>query len=219
MAEQLARLSTPQIYRDLRERMVLLDIEPGTRLTEEALASEYGVSRTPIREVLARLHHDQLVEQRPGAGAVVAPIDIRQIRDVWAVRLKMAELVGDFVALPAPPEVLGRLRSLRLELDRVDGPRTLGRLYNRYHDLILELYTSATLRWIHDVLYQQTARAWLQFLPEMDLDAEIEVMAEELDRTLELVQAGSSQALAGMRADHMRRLVARFNDHLARPIV
>ncbi len=218
MAEQLARLSTGQIYRDLRERIVLLALAPGARLTEEALAREYGVSRTPIREVLDRLHHDQLVEQRPGAGAVVAPIDIKQVRDVWAVRLKMAELVGDFVELPAPPEILGRLRSLRSELDHVDSARTLGKLYNRYHDLILELYTSNTLRWIHDVLYHQTARVWLQFLPEMDLAAEIDVMAEEVDLTIELVQGHSSQALADMRADHMRQLVARFNDHLARPI-
>lgn len=218
MAEQLARLSTTQIYRDVRERIVLLALAPGARLTEEALAREYGVSRTPIREVLARLHHDQLVEQRPGAGAVVAPIDIRQVRDVWAVRLKMAELVGDFVELPAPPEILGRLRSLRSELAHVDSARTLGKLYNRYHDLILELYTSNTLRWIHDVLYHQTARVWLQFLPEMDLAAEIDVMTEEVDLTIELVQGHSSQALADMRADHMHQLVARFNDHLARPI-
>lgn len=215
---QVTRPRTGEIYRDLRERISLLEVAPGTRLTEESLAQEYGVSRTPIREVLGRLHHDRLVEQRPGSGATVAVIDTKRIRDVWAVRLKMAELVGDFVDLPAPPELVDALRAIRAELAQVDSPSQLGRLYNRYHERMLELFSSDTLRWIHDGLYHQTARVWLQFLPEMDLGAEIDVMAEELDLTIELVQTRERHRLAEVRADHMHKLVARFNDHLARPI-
>ena len=217
---QAIRPATSEIYRVLRERICLLDLEPGERLTEEALASEFGVSRTPIREVLDRLEHERLVVQRPGAGTSVAAIDMREMRDVWAVRLKIAELVGDFVRLPPPPGVLERLDDIRSSLDgirRSHDVRELGSLYNRYHAVMLEVVANATLRRIHDQLYHQTSRVWLQFLPEMDLDAEIDVMADEIDQVVTAMQERSGARLAEIRAKHMQMLLARFNDHVSRP--
>lgn len=215
------RTTTEGIYHALRERICLLEIEPGSRLTEQALAAEFGVSRTPIRQVLDRLEHERLVIQRPGAGTSVATIDTKEVRDVWAVRLKIAELIGDFVRLPAPTAVIEELQDIRSEL--VDVGRTgdiqvLGRLYNRYHAAILKVISNETLRRIHDQLYHQTSRVWLQFLPEMDLGAEIDVTAEEVEQTIEAMRGRSGAELARIRAMHLRLLLRRFNDHVARPI-
>ncbi|MGI9017267.1 MAG: GntR family transcriptional regulator [Euzebya sp.] len=216
-----AKPTIEQIYRDLRERICLLDIQPGAHLTETSLATDYGVSRTPIRQVLDRLQHERLVVQRPGAGTSVAVIDSKEIRDVWAVRLKVAELMGDFVRLPAPPWVSSRLQGIRAELEPIRvsrDPRALGQLYNRYHEVILELVANETLRRIHDELYHRTARVWLQFLPEMDIDAEIELMAEEIDSTALAVEESNARRLAEVRCKHMRMLLDRFNEHVARPL-
>lgn len=213
--------SIEQIYRDLRERICLLDIQPGAHLTETALAADYGVSRTPIRQVLNRLEHERLVMQRPGSGTSVAIIDSKEIRDVWAVRLKVAELMGDFVRLPAPPEVVPRLQEIREELEVIRAsrdPRALGQLYNRYHEVILTLVSNETLRRIHDELYHRTARVWLQFLPEMDIDGEIDLMADEVDSTALALQDVSGRRLAEVRSKHMRMLLDRFNEHVARPL-
>jgi DNA-binding GntR family transcriptional regulator len=221
VSEIVPKPTTDEIYRALRERICLLDLEPGTRLTEEALATEFGVSRTPIRQVLDRLEHERLVDQRPGAGTTVAFVDAKEIRDVWAVRLKIAELLGDFVRLPAQPPVTEALTAIRDRLHEVRQTRdlrTLGELYNRYHDLTLEVFSNETLRRIHDQLFHQTARVWLQFLPEMDLDAEIDIMAEELDETIEAMQDHDGHHLAKIRAQHMRMLLDRFNQHVTRPI-
>ena len=222
MAEKIGRPSVDEIYRALRERICLLDLEPGARLREEALAGEFGVSRTPIRQVLDRLEFERLVVQQPGAGASVAPVDMKSIRDVWALRLKVAELVGDFVRLPAPPAIVEELTSVRDELDdirRSRDVRALGALYNRYHAALLETFANETLRWIHDLLFHQTARVWMQFLPEMDLDAEIDIMAEEIDQTLDAMAGGSGPWLAEIRAKHMHMLLTRFNDHVTKPLV
>jgi DNA-binding GntR family transcriptional regulator len=220
VSEPRAKSTPAEIYRELRERICLLDVRPGERLTEQSLAAEFGVSRTPIRQVLDRLESDRLVVQRPGAGATVATVDAKEVRDVWAVRLKIAELVGEFVRLPAPPAVLDRLREIRDELGEVRTSRdlrALGALYNRYHEAVLAVMSNETLARIHDQLYHQTARVWLQFLPEMDLDAEIDLMADEVDQTLEAMQGRDGDALASVRAHHMRMLLDRFNQHVARP--
>jgi len=221
VTDMSTRTSVRDIYAELRRRICLLDLEPGQRLREEPLAEEFGVSRTPIRQVLARLEQERLVESTPGSGATVAIIDAKEIRDVWAVRMKIADLVADFVRLPAPPEVVEELRAIADEVRTVRESRdirALGALYNRYHDAVLSIYTSRTLRRIHDQLFHLTARVWLQFLPEMDLDTEIDIMLDEVEQTIEAIQGHSGVRLAEVRTTHMQMLLSRFNDHVARPL-
>ncbi|MDX1448139.1 MAG: GntR family transcriptional regulator [Acidimicrobiia bacterium] len=213
------RPSQMQIHQALRERILLLDLPPGTRLREEHLAAEFGVSRTPIRQVLDRLEFEGLVESIEGAGARVSAIDFKSLRDVWAVRLKIGELVRDFVRLPASEAAVAAVRATRSDVARVAETRAvreLGATYNRFHEAMLSIIENRALAQIHDLLYVQTARMWMQFLPEMDLDAEIEIMAEEIDQTLEALEDDSPARLAEIRTDHMRRLLARFNAHVTR---
>lgn len=208
-----------QIHRELRERITLLDLPPGTRLREEHLAAEFGVSRTPIRQVLDQLEFEGLTESIEGAGARVSTIDMKALRDVWAVRLKIGELVGDFVRLPASEAALAAVRAIRVDLAAVKKTRSvrqLGAAYNRYHEAMLSIVDNVALVRIHDLLYVQTARLWMRFLPEMDLDAEIEIMAEEVEQTLEALEGESGRRLAEIRTAHMRMLLARFNEHVTR---
>jgi len=208
-----AKVSTQEIHRYLREQILLLDLPPGARLREERVAEHFGVSRTPVREVLFRLEFEGLVEITSGAGARVSHLDPKSLRDTWAVRLRLAEMVGDFVRLPAPPAILGDVQKMRETLDEIRETReirALGALYNRFHEAMLGLVGNRPLARIHDLLYVQTARVWMQFLPEMDLDREIGVMAEELDETLVALAGTSGSELARIRADHMRRLLRRY---------
>ncbi|CAN5795320.1 hypothetical protein BH23ACT4_BH23ACT4_00440 [soil metagenome] len=209
-----SRPTKQEIHEVVREQILLLDLPAGSRLREEKLAEQFGVSRTPIRQVLDRLEFEGLVEQVPGAGASVSHLDTKALRDVWAVRLKVAEIVADFVRLPAKPELLDRLTAIRTELAGVAKSRdirALGALYNRYHQVMLDVMSNDALAQIHDLLYVQTARVWMQFMPEMDFEIEIRVMREEIDQTLKALKGSSGAALASVRVEHMERLLNRFN--------
>jgi len=211
------KMSRQDIHDELRERVLLLDLPPGTRLREEELAARYGVSRTPIRQVLDRLEFEGLVEQGDGRGARVSSLDPKELRDIWAMRLRIAEMVGDFIRLPHGQElfdVLDSIRSRLADLKNSKDTRALGALYNRYHEAMLETVGNAALVRIHDLLYVQTARVWMQFLPEMDIDREIDIMAEEVGQTMAALAEGSPAEVAAVRADHMRRLLNRFNQHV-----
>jgi DNA-binding GntR family transcriptional regulator len=208
-----------QIHRELRERITLLDLPPGTRLLEEHLAAAFGVSRTPIRQVLDRLEFEGLAESTEGAGSRVSTIDMKALRDVWAVRVKIGALVGDFVRLPASEAALAEVRAVRSDLAAIkERPtvRDLGAAYNRYHDAMLLVVDNVALTRIHDLLYVQTARMWMQFLPEMDLEMEVDIMATEVNETLEALEGESGERLAEIRTNHMRMLLGRFNDHVTR---
>lgn len=210
----MSKPSRNEIHGYLRERILLLDLPPGSRLREEALAEHFGVSRTPIRQVLDRLDFEGLVEQGDGRGARVSALDPKELRDIWAMRLRIAEMVGEFMRIPQDQQILDRLDSIRSQLAEVKDTgdtRALGALYNRYHEAMLALVANRALVRIHDLLYVQTARVWMQFLPEMDLGQEIDIMAEEVGETMAALAEGSIQEVAQVRAEHMRRLLDRFN--------
>jgi DNA-binding GntR family transcriptional regulator len=92
----------------LQARVLSGDLPSGTRLRQEALAEEFGVSRTPIREALRKLQAAGLVELRPNRGALVRGLSPREIRDAYEVR---AELEGLAAGLAAG----------RIQHDELDG--------------------------------------------------------------------------------------------------
>ncbi len=81
-----------QAYVELRRRLMLGEFGLQSRLVEERLAQQLGVSRTPVREALVRLSADGLVSLREGGYFVVMP-DLTQLRDLYEVRIAL-ELKG-----------------------------------------------------------------------------------------------------------------------------
>jgi GntR family transcriptional regulator, rspAB operon transcriptional repressor len=75
-----------QVYAALREAIVSAELEPGRRLSENELAERLGVSRTPVREALARLRDDRLVAIVPQLGTFVTLISDDAIADAAFVR-------------------------------------------------------------------------------------------------------------------------------------
>ncbi len=75
-----------QAYRLLTERILRGIYPAGTRLTEEALAEEFGVSRTPLREALRRLTAEGLIEPQPKRGLRVTSPDDAEIAELFRCR-------------------------------------------------------------------------------------------------------------------------------------
>ncbi|MBW2539794.1 MAG: GntR family transcriptional regulator [Deltaproteobacteria bacterium] len=63
------------VYSIIRDRILYLEYEPGKILNEKILAQEFGISRTPVRDVLNRLEWDQLVRIIPRTGSMVTEIN------------------------------------------------------------------------------------------------------------------------------------------------
>jgi DNA-binding GntR family transcriptional regulator len=74
-----------RVYERLLQAIVTGELEPGARLRDQDLASQLGVSRTPVREALQRLEEEGLVETRRGSLTRVMPLDTRAARDTFPV--------------------------------------------------------------------------------------------------------------------------------------
>jgi DNA-binding GntR family transcriptional regulator len=79
-------------YRMIRDAIVDGTLAPGERLNDPDLIAWLGVSRTPIREALARLEQAGLVQTKPGRFTIVSPLSLRQARAAQSVAAAMHEL-------------------------------------------------------------------------------------------------------------------------------
>lgn len=82
-----------RVYHEIRDRLLRGDFPVGRRLVELQLADEHGTSRTPIREALRRLEGDGHLERDPSGGLRPAVPSVRQMRELYDVRVALEELV------------------------------------------------------------------------------------------------------------------------------
>lgn len=99
-------------YRNLKVGIVEGRYRPGAPLSEVSLASEHGMSRTPIREGLARLWQEGYLERVLGHGYFVARVTVQQVHDTFDVRRLLEGAAAARAAELAGPEDVDRLRRL-----------------------------------------------------------------------------------------------------------
>jgi len=99
------------VYDTLRRKMLALELPPGAALSENELAAELGVSRTPIRESLILLSEDGLVQVFPQVGSFVSRVDPRRVAD--AQFLREAVELASLDDIPADPDgaLVGELQA------------------------------------------------------------------------------------------------------------
>lgn len=78
-----------EVTEAIRNAIVTGELLPGSRIRQEALASQYGSSRIPIREALKRLESEGLVVVVPNSGAWVAKIDVAEVEETYKIRQRL----------------------------------------------------------------------------------------------------------------------------------
>nr|WP_284619483.1 GntR family transcriptional regulator [Rubrivivax pictus] len=137
-----------EIYEKITAAILEHRLHPGTKLVEERLAEIFGVSRARIREVLARLAHEQIVELYPQRGAYVAKPTIEQARDVFEARRLIEPAVIRRLVDTLTPDKLEQLRrhqDLEMDARRRDDKRAVIRLSGEFHSLAAELAGNSAL--------------------------------------------------------------------------
>ncbi|MEF7617282.1 GntR family transcriptional regulator [Aquincola sp. MAHUQ-54] len=147
-----ARLERENTNDDVYEKIYVAILEhrlhPGTKLVEERLADIFGVSRARVREVLARMAHEQIVELYPQRGAYVAKPSAEQALDVFEARRLIEPALLRRLIDTLTPDKVARLRShQQLEVDarRREDKRAIVRLSGEFHTLLAELAGNSAL--------------------------------------------------------------------------
>lgn len=206
-----------EIYEELRGRICLLQYEPGKMISENALAAEFNISRSRMRSVMWQLESDGLINISKGSGAVVTVVDIKSLKEVYVVRQKLIELVGEIRPARIPDSLITSLEELLQKTREMDDnfePLTLGKLYYDFHRAMLKTVRNKFLKEITDTLYHRTARVWLQLLPDLDWAEEVALMCDEIERVVKALRNEDMPAVAKIRHEHMAKLLQRINNYL-----
>ncbi len=207
-----------RIYETLRTRISLLDHAPGEWLSEEALAEEFGVSRTPIRRVLGRLEAEGLLRSVKGVGTLVTELDFKALSEVYRLRLELSALVGRLDPVPGPEAALARLHAILAEARLLgDAPETrrFAQVNIDFFHAVMELTSNAPLREIEERLYYLTTRIWIHSLDHADLAEEAAAFRRELADVIAAVELGDLASVGLIRRSHISMSFHRLRRKMA----
>ena len=144
----LARRTSAAATELIRAAIVEGRFAPGERLKEEVLASELGISRTPVREALLVLQSEGLVESVPNRGAVVRAYAPEDIEEMYELRALLEGYAARRAATRISPAGIRRLRASNERFGRLragDDLHDLIRANMAFHNTILEAAGSERL--------------------------------------------------------------------------
>lgn len=191
------------VHEALLERIVAGELAPGTRLRQEALADELGVSRTPLREALVRLASEGLVEFMPNRGATVARRDFGDMQQAWRARLVIEPGAARLAAERRDAESIERLReSLRRQRGVAGDVTTSFALNREFHLTLVRASGNAHLGKFADLLW--LTRIGVPIFARQARDrAQILAWADEHEAITEAVAAGQAARAERLTRDHI----------------
>lgn len=107
-----------QVAERLRERIFSHELPPGTWVDEQALAEQYGISRTPLREALKVLASEGLVTLKPRRGCYVTEISDRDLDEIFTVMAMLEGECARVIASRATDADLARLQTVHADLEQ-----------------------------------------------------------------------------------------------------
>lgn len=123
----------------IRGRIIDGSYVPGSRLREEEIASDFDVSRVPVREAFQVLEQQRFLELRKYKGAIVAQPESSGTRELIAIRAELEAMAARLAAAAHGGAMERELRSLTEEgstLDPVTEPERHSELVERFHDTV-----------------------------------------------------------------------------------
>lgn len=87
--KQTFRSATDLAYQKVKKRILNLELYPDELIVESILAKELDISRTPLREALTKLQHDNLIIKQSNGRLKIAPISVKEAKEVFQVRAQL----------------------------------------------------------------------------------------------------------------------------------
>lgn len=115
----LKNISAEKIYRDLLDNIISLKLEPGSLISENTMSNEYGVSRSVIRTVFARLNELGFIDIYPQRGSYVSLIDMEYIENLLILRTALEkEVIFDVMTVLNEEERKELLKKLDVNMKK-----------------------------------------------------------------------------------------------------
>ena len=137
------------LYEDLKRQILTMELDPDQDLDEVSLSEQYGLSRTPVREIFRRLEGEGYLDIRANRGARVSPMNHQTLRHFFLVAPMIYAAVGRLAVQNFRPKQLDELKSTQGRFRAASASDdTLAMVLenNRFHEIIGEMSFNAYLQ-------------------------------------------------------------------------
>jgi DNA-binding GntR family transcriptional regulator len=139
-----------QAYRTIRDGIVSGAYLPGEHLTAQGLAAASGISRTPVREAMRRLHAEGLIRFIPNRGAFVTRVDERDVFKIYDLRVVLEGYAAETAAKEASDDQIEALEALTRQMAETIGAPSVdidrvAQINNAFHKLVVVAADNARL--------------------------------------------------------------------------
>jgi DNA-binding GntR family transcriptional regulator len=141
-----------EVAKRLRERIFAHEFAPGQWLDEQALAAQYGISRTPLREALKVLAAEGMVTLKPRRGCYVTEVSDRDLDDIFPVLALLESRCAVEATLKAGAADLRRLETLHETLEAHAAKGNIDRFFEANQDFHRAVMELAGNRWLTQVI-------------------------------------------------------------------
>ena len=207
-----AATSGAAAYERLRDAIVQLELEPGAGVSEAQLVGEFGFSKAAVRAALARLRAEALVVAEPRRGHVIAPLTMRDVLEIYDLRLQLEPPAVAAAAGRIEGRELARLRTLTDPEVDFEDPRSVERFMSANRAIHVAIATAAgngRAAQIVERLLDDSERARLLALRSGAASRGVRARAE-LRAVLDALDAGDGDRAAEL----MAASIAAFRDEL-----
>jgi len=136
-------MTKTEVLLDLQQRIINEEFLPGSWLVERDLSSEYGLSRTPIREILNKLVLLGLITVQHNRGYQVRQFSFQDVVEIFNARRAIEGSCARYACYAKRPDLDERINNLRerllnLDIEKDGGSKAIA-VGNEVHDLLIEL--------------------------------------------------------------------------------
>lgn len=187
---------------DLRARILSLDIAPGADLDEAGLCDRYGMSRTPLREVLQRLAGDGFVTLTDNRGAKVASMDLPVLRTFFQTAPLIYSSIARLAAENRTTRQLDDLKAVQARFCAATTDRPL--LNHRFHEIIGEMAANPYLAVsLNRMLIDHTRLSQTFYRPASPAEAVLVTKAgDQHDAMIAAIEAGETALVIDLTLQH-----------------
>ncbi len=185
-----------EVYEAMRFQIISNAIQPGKILTEKDLMEQFGIGRTPLRDVLLKLEEEELINTLPRHGHMVMPVDVSEVRELVELRRELEGFAGSLAAERVSPSQLEQMRAILQAADheipeRQSMPKISEFFDTQFHFILYEATQNRklvkVLRGLHSVMF----RIWFHIgLSTLDYS----LLAQNLNSVLKALEQKDSQA-------------------------
>lgn len=207
-AEKFERESNRDFaLRVIRDNIINLELHPGCMISEQDLADELGISRTPVHEALQEISKTKIIEIYPQKGSLVSLIDMKLVAEARFVRATLESAIAEMAAEMATPEDIQLLEenvNLQEFYDKKQVNDKIMELDNEFHKMLYKITDKMQTYYMvktMNIHYDRFRELRLKTSPSKPI-------IEEHKQILEAISAKNGQKAKELLMTHLSRLNA-----------